>query len=238
MIFVDLDDTLFQTRRKNPFADIPATTSPNPLTVSFMSQEQKALLELLKSEKDCSIIPITARDYEQYCRTNISRDNQVSYASIYFGADILHKNESDPEWKSQIMAKLKECTTSISDLKSETGEKLDQTSFLIHNVDDYYLVIKHRNKVDYEKANSECYMMLKEMLPPDFHLYHNDNNISIVPKCIDKRNAVEYLVQKMNPRLTIGVGDSISDWNFMDSCHFKIIPQNSQINRAINQFIV
>ena len=63
----------------------------------------------------------------------------------------------------------------------------------------------------------------------------NENNISIVPKCIDKKHAVQYLIEKNRPKLTIGIGDSLSDWNFMDICHIKILPQKSQINKTINQ---
>jgi hydroxymethylpyrimidine pyrophosphatase-like HAD family hydrolase len=103
------------------------------------------------------------------------------------------------------------------------------------NVDDYYVSIKNRNKNDYYASNSECFTILSDFISDDFNLYQNDNNISIVPKCIDKKNAVQYLIEKNRPKLTIGIGDSLSDWNFMDICHFKILPQKSQINKAINQ---
>jgi hydroxymethylpyrimidine pyrophosphatase-like HAD family hydrolase len=237
MIFVDLDDTLFQTRRKNSLAMIPATESPNPLTVSYMSEEQKALLDMLKACDTCSIIPVTARDHEQYYRTYISRDSRVKYASVYFGADILYNNESDPVWKDHVLSSIRSSSTPIAELQAIAEQKLNTSTFLIHNVDDYYLVIKNRSKVDYEKSNIECFMMLTEWLPDDFHLYQNDNNISIVPRCIDKKNAVQYLIDKGKPTMTIGIGDSLSDWNFMDICHFKIIPQKSQINQAIKQSI-
>jgi hypothetical protein len=51
-VFVDLDDTLFQTKRKNSNAIIQATESPNLLTVSYMSEEQNALLNMFKKDED------------------------------------------------------------------------------------------------------------------------------------------------------------------------------------------
>ncbi len=235
MVFIDLDDTFFQTKRKNSDAVIPATESPNPLTVSYMSDEQKALWDLLKASENCSIIPVTARDYTQYNRTYISRDNRIKYASVYFGADILCDQASDPVWKAHIDSHLKACSVQISELDILVREKISDEIFNVCNVDDYYVSIKNRNKNDYYASNSECFTILSHFISDDFNLYQNDNNISIVPKCIDKKNAVQYLIEKNRPKLTIGIGDSLSDWNFMDVCHFKILPQKSQINKAINQ---
>lgn len=235
MVFIDLDDTFFQTRRKNSDAVIPATESPNPLTVSYMSDEQKALWDLLNASENCSIIPVTARDYTQYTRTFISRDNRIKYASVNFGADILCDKESDPVWKSHIDFHLKASSVQISELDVLVREKISNEVFNVYNVDNYYVSIKNKNRNDFYSSNSECFTILSGFIPNDFNLYQNDNNISIVPKCIDKKNAVQYLIDKNKPKLTIGIGDSLSDWNFMDSCHFKILPQKSQINRTINE---
>lgn len=235
MIFVDLDDTFFQTKRKNLNAVFPATESPNSLTVSYMSDEQKALWDLLNAYENCSIVPVTARDITQYNRTYISRDSRIKHASVYFGADIICDKKSDPVWKSHIHSHLQKSSVQISELYALVGEKLDKNVFNVHNVDDYYVSIKNKNKDYYHVSNSECFIMLSGIIPDDFNLYQNDNNIAIVPKCIDKKNAVQYLIEKNRPKLTIGIGDSLSDWNFMDICHFKIIPQKSQINKTINQ---
>jgi hydroxymethylpyrimidine pyrophosphatase-like HAD family hydrolase len=235
MVFIDLDDTFFQTKRKNSNAVIPATESPNPLTVSYMSDEQKALWDLLNASESCSIVPVTARDHAQYNRTFISRDNRIKYASVNFGADILCDKGSDQVWKSHIDAHLKASSVPVSELDVLVREKISNEVFNVYNVDNYYVSIKNKNKDDYFASNSECFRILSGLIPDDFNLYQNDNNISIVPKCIDKKNAVQYLIEKNRPKLTIGIGDSLSDWNFMDVCHFKILPQKSQINKSINQ---
>ena len=235
MVFTDLDDTFFQTKRKNSDAVIPATDSPNPLTVSYMSDEQKALWDLLNASENCSIIPVTARDYTQYNRTYISRDNRIKYASVYFGADILCDKVSDPVWKSHINSGLKAASVQISELDVLVREKISNEVFNVCNVDNYYVSIKNKSKDNYYASNSECFTILSDFIPDDFNLYQNENNISIVPKCIDKKHAVQYLIEKNRPKLTIGIGDSLSDWNFMDICHIKILPQKSQINKTINQ---
>jgi hydroxymethylpyrimidine pyrophosphatase-like HAD family hydrolase len=235
MLFVDLDDTLFQTKRKNLSASIPATKSPNTDTISYMSDVQKSFLDLFSNFNSCSIIPVTARDYDQYSRTFISQDPNVEYASIYFGAEILFNNEIDPIWNDKVKYSLKKSSTEIKILFHFIKNKINTDHFYIYNIKDYYLVIKCKNRENYKELIIDCLNFITEFIPDDFLINNNDNNISIVPKCIDKMNAVEYLIDKNAPIMTIGMGDSLSDWNFMDICDYKIIPKISQINNEINQ---
>lgn len=232
-VFVDLDDTLFQTKRKNSNAIIQATESPNLSTVSYMSEEQNALLNMFKKDHYTKIIPVTARDREQYFRTYISRDPFVEYASLYFGGVIMKNGKIDNYWKKKVNLELKKTNLQINQLHSVLKERLDKKVFLINNIDDYYINIKNKNRLNYTVTNNECVKLINELELNEYFIHHNDNNISIVPKSLDKKRAVEYLIDKEKPILTIGIGDSQSDWGFMDQCDFKIIPQYSQLNMNI-----
>ena len=44
-------------------------------------------------------------------------------------------------------------------------------------------------------------------------------------------------MKKYQPKLTIGMGDSFTDINFMNLCDFKIIPTQSQINKLFETYI-
>ncbi|MFN4150880.1 MAG: hypothetical protein ACK4IX_08035, partial [Candidatus Sericytochromatia bacterium] len=61
----------------------------------------------------------------------------------------------------------------------------------------------------------------------------NSNNISILPNFLNKINALNYFVEKYNPDLILGAGDSITDLDFMNKCHFKMIPANSQLDNFL-----
>jgi hydroxymethylpyrimidine pyrophosphatase-like HAD family hydrolase len=234
MIFVDLDNTLFQTKRKDLHAVHPASEAENPLNGSFMNDAQKAFLELMMAHQNSRIIPVTARDRNQYGRAFISRDSRVQLATLYFGAEILIQNKIDSNWKNHIDSCILNLSISIGQLHQIIKSKVKHYGLEIKNIDGYYIVIKHSSKDDYQNVLMDCFLMLSSYIPNDYRLYHNDNNISIVPRCLDKKNAVQYIIEKNKPVLTIGVGDSNSDWEFMDSCQYKIIPQNSQINQKIN----
>jgi hydroxymethylpyrimidine pyrophosphatase-like HAD family hydrolase len=234
LIFVDLDNTLFQSKRKDPLAIHPASTVENPFKGSFMNDAQKVFFDLMMSHPKSCVIPVTARDRNQYRRTFISRDSRVQLASLYFGAEILFQDQVDINWKNHIESRLLLLSTPVGEFQEFIKSIIKNDNLETKNIGGYYIVVKHKSKEDYQNALQDCYLMLTSCLPSDYRLFFNDNNISIVPKCLDKKNAVQYIIQKNNPILTIGVGDSNSDWDFMDTCHYKIIPQKSQINQTIN----
>jgi hydroxymethylpyrimidine pyrophosphatase-like HAD family hydrolase len=52
---------------------------------------------------------------------------------------------------------------------------------------------------------------------------------------INKKNAVQFLCEILEPRLTIGLGDSISDIEFLNFCDFKIISKIGELNKKVNE---
>jgi hypothetical protein len=64
----------------------------------------------------------------------------------------------------------------------------------------------------------------------------NGNNLAFLPPGISKLSAVEYLVtllrKEISGLLTIGVGDSVTDWAFMSGCDYAITPNGSQLHNA------
>ena len=233
LLFIDLDDTIFQTKRKKQDGIIPATQSPNVETISYMTEYQKNLMDIFFNSEEVKIIPVTARDFEQYKRTKISKNPRVNSASTFFGGLIIDNNEIDLKWSQHIKAsyaKLKISMPKMFELvKSYTDEKI----FKIYMLEDYYLVIKNRFKdsPEYLAQNKELENKIREIITEEYFIHFNDNNLSVIPNFLDKKHAVEYFIDKYRPTLTIGAGDSITDLSFMSSCHFKLIPTNSQIDR-------
>ena len=70
-VFLDLDDTLFQSRAKCPVEDdlYPAAFLRDGSAHSFMTAKQRALWRLL--ETNMTVIPTTARDWEAYRRVEL-----------------------------------------------------------------------------------------------------------------------------------------------------------------------
>lgn len=233
MIFVDLDDTLFQTKRKKENGIFQATYPANPENISYMTDYQKLFIDLLSDSEKTVIVPVTARDNQQYFRTDLSRNSKVKIACTYFGGQILEDNKPLFEWESFIKESYEKINPSMNDIFNKVYQLIDHELFNLTMSEHYYLVIKNKNKLlnNYKIQNEKLKVLLSGIISDNYFLHHNDNNISILPKFIDKKNAVEYLIKKYKPVLTIGVGDSLTDLGFMSLCNFKIIPNNSQIDQ-------
>jgi HAD superfamily hydrolase (TIGR01484 family) len=235
LIFLDLDDTIFQTKRKNSQGIIQATNPENPENISFMTEGQKLFTDIFLNRDNVKIIPVTARDMEQYKLTLLSNNPNITTAVTYFSAVITDHGEIDQEWQEHIKNSYSKLKFSVREIMEKITANADLENFKIHSVEDFYIVIKNRSKDknQYIIQNEELKNKLSAMINDEYYIHYNSNNIAVLPKFLDKKNAVEYLIKKYRPLLTIGAGDSITDLNFMELCDFKIIPKNSQINEYL-----
>jgi predicted mannosyl-3-phosphoglycerate phosphatase (HAD superfamily) len=80
---------------------------------------------------------------------------------------------------------------------------------------------------------------LQARLEPDldrdrYFLHANDNNLSLLPRFLGKEKAVEHVLDQHlagEPRLTLGMGDSLTDAPFLNLCDYAILPCDSQLAR-------
>lgn len=107
VVLSDLDDTLFQTRRKmvdelalEPFRTGAVDRTLNPR--SFMTEEQSMLVDWLLEQAE--LIPVTARGTEEISRVRIPFH---SWAITTHGAVILTpEGKPDEEWKAHMLGQL------------------------------------------------------------------------------------------------------------------------------------
>ena len=91
LFFADLDDSIFQTKRKDANGKYKATFPKNILKTSFYTKAQFELLNFILSTEEIIFIPLTARTEDQFKRTNTyiyiyicsDRTRNVSHLQIY-----------------------------------------------------------------------------------------------------------------------------------------------------------
>ncbi len=125
VILSDLDDTLFQTKRKmtqeqalTPFraGAVDRTLQPR----SFMTEEQAMLTDWLLAHVD--LIPVTARGTEELRRVTIPFR---SYAITTHGAVILRPDGSpEPGWQSEMLTALGPYCERLSSLQQLCTERM------------------------------------------------------------------------------------------------------------------
>ncbi|NOT12927.1 MAG: hydrolase [Methylococcaceae bacterium] len=240
-IFLDLDDTLFQTRRKCTVETESRTLqaraylsdgTPN----SFATYKQQWLWQWLHEGFKC--VPVTGRDRHAFDRVDLPFHEEIV---LNHGAVILDKQRNiDTTWMNAVLQSLPEFHAKLMRVWTdiETYARLHQgyKPQLIHDFDiTWYGVIKH-------ESGSEAALkyLLDIMIKPhpsiqDGSLYWhlNGNNLAVLPRIINKQSAVSYLIDNYRQQhagiITFGAGDSHSDAAFMTLCDYALIPKNTQL---------
>jgi hydroxymethylpyrimidine pyrophosphatase-like HAD family hydrolase len=240
-VFLDLDDTIFQTKRKcPPEATItPASFSIDGSPLSFFTAKQARLFNLLNSKT--RLIPTTARDSHAFKRTHVQ---EYDYAIINHGGIILHADGSCHQgWFTLMQHALDNFKQALQQIEKMllTHAQQHQLGLNIRLITDmgltFYCLIKHK-----QRDNQLLKTLLNDVIQPylqqqqlDFYCHLNDNNLAILPRILNKAPAVKFLQQELDKHypdyLSFGIGDSLTDIAYMQLCDYFMTPKNSQIVR-------
>ena len=246
VIFSDLDDTLFQTRRKmvNELAQEPFRTGALDRSLaprSFMTEEQAMLVDWMLEQSD--LIPVTARGTEEIARVTIPFR---SWAITTHGAVILNpQGEADAEWQALMLEKLAPYREQLLAMQQQITELMAERKINAwarinyeYNQTPIYLVMKHRDS----SRLAELYTLADEIehrfSTEGWYIHRNGNNIAWLPDVVEKGLAVHFLLQRLRAERgvfpVIGLGDSLSDHRFMQLCSWYGVPRQSQFAEHIH----
>lgn len=249
VVFSDLDDTLFQTRRKmvdelalEPFRTGALDRSFTPR--SFMTEEQAMLVDWLLEHAD--FIPVTARGTEEISRVQIPFR---SWAVTTHGAVILRPDGTpDSDWKARMLECLSAYADRLTSMQHIITELMDARGINAWARLNYeyegtpvYLVMKHRDSTKLDELNAIGDEIERVFSTEGFYIHRNSNNIAWLPCPVEKGLAVSWLLEKLRKERgvfpVIGLGDSLSDHRFMKLCSWFGLPRQSQFAEAISQHI-
>jgi hydroxymethylpyrimidine pyrophosphatase-like HAD family hydrolase len=242
-LFVDLDDTLFQSRRKTPDESgvVAVAHGPDGVPNGFMTRRQQDVFGLLSGQM--ILIPVTARDLEAFRRVKVP---QQSFAVLDYGGVILDPSGAPvPEWMEYSRGLVADASDWMDELQQNVNRFIARESLraICRPVFEFglafYLVMKYR-----EGDSASLDRVQQEVILPWFdthrelaRVHRNGNNLAVLPKGLDKRPAVEFVQQELrtiHPDLiTWGMGDSDSDLEFITACDYSILPANTQASRRL-----
>ncbi len=239
ILFTDLDDTLFQSfRKKSPdLQSVPVAYLPDGSAFSYASTHQQATLTMF--QREMTIIPVTARNFDSFKRVRISFEAE---AVLNYGGVIINNDGfPDKDWlnKSEDRAQQSESDLilwldAINAESNRLGLDLNVRFITDFNVPFYVVAKSKSNHVGAVLAAADFCMAKRACADlPEVIIHVNNNNLAILPVWLDKRNAVNRLCKRYldahNNILTFGMGDSLVDVNFMTACDYIIVPASSQI---------
>lgn len=234
---VDLDDTLFQTRRKVshvPDGELVLASVATNENHSYMTGTQAAFAEWLV--RCTEAIPVTARSSEALSRVTIPFE---SYAIVSNGAVILDPSgKPDAEWLEVVAEGLSPLAAYFDELIEAGKAKAEELGVSIR-----CWPVKEGDLATYVvfKENEGDGSRLQEIAPvvelEGWVRHHNGNNLALIPPAISKRLASEFLLARLrreNPhRPVIGYGDSVSDMSYLSLCDWWGAPRASQLNDLV-----
>jgi hydroxymethylpyrimidine pyrophosphatase-like HAD family hydrolase len=239
-LFVDLDDTLFQTPGKcaNEKDLHPAAYLKDGSPCSFSTPRQRAFFELM--DREMTLIPTTARNHDALSRVGLTFS---SYAIIDYGGVVLTpKGTPDDDWLELMRTDmalalngLKEATEVIDRYSASIGLK-GRARLIEDYATPFYIVVKDPDKQAerLERIEREALMdWIASDTGQNFYLHRNGNNLAVLPKTLNKARAVYHLRQRLEKEhgdiMTLGMGDSKSDARFMAACDYAIVPSGTQL---------
>ena len=235
-IFADLDDSLFQTKRKCPTTGTLFTAAKDRygMPLSYFTGEQKVLLTLLQQG---TLIPVTGRNTAALDRVQLSF---TSYRITSHGAMVLDSNgKPDEEWLALIQAQCMQWRENLSAVLVLIEKHIVNANLALRCrvIEDQGVSVYVSIKGE-EGALQYLLATVWELWKAEgVQVHHNGENMALLPPFANKARAVAFLMQRLHDNgvspLFMGIGDSLTDLPFLQLCHYAIIPRGSQIQEMI-----
>lgn len=247
-LFTDLDDTLFQTLRKcgMPESCTPETAATHGLSVASWSREGQALSYMLPRQRrflelfgEARIIPVTARNADAFHRVNLPFSHG---AVLNYGGTVLRPDGSeDLLWQARMRDRLARWQEPLHALETALKQWAGEQGLAVrirsigHGDGLFYVVIKNAQEgvCVLPQVQEAGAALLERQL--GWCVHRNDNNLAFIPEALNKSHGVQYLMDSYlsseGDFMSIGMGDSLVDINFMSLCDYMVTPRCSQIQR-------
>lgn len=244
VVFTDLDDTLFQTARKlapGALAEARLAAVAANGSHSFMTPAQQGLLRLLSTGLT---VPVTARGSEAFARVELAFSGPSILAN---GAVILDaEGRACPVWRRRTAAALAAFRPALDRLLADVPAVaaaigVGVRAWLVEEegLGGVYAVVKVEpgfDEADLGRLAPDLSRRLTLGGQAGWRTHRNGNNLAFVPPAFSKAQAVAHVMAGLGregPMLTIGVGDSASDLEFMRLCDVWMTPAGSQIDLGL-----
>ncbi len=241
-LFLDLDDTVFQTRAKcGPGSKLTAAAYlKDGSPISYCTSRQKALLEMFGRE--LRIIPTTARDLCAFQRVALPFSDMsiLDHGGIILDAT----GEPDRHWLERMQRSTGAIEGLLHELRSSIASyaaswSVDLSTRIIGDCGlELYVLCKHGkgDTAALQEISTGCVKPWVARAGSAFKTHLNGNNLAILPAFLDKSHAVAYVIERLTERygdiLTFGMGDSMSDREFVLLCDYALLPKGTQLHAS------
>jgi hydroxymethylpyrimidine pyrophosphatase-like HAD family hydrolase len=238
LVLGDLDDTLFQTRRKCPEGCelFPVAYGRDGEALSFATAKQRRLFQWLIDH--APFVPVTGRNADAVARVDLPFGG---YAITSFGGVILApEGGSDAGWREQMAGHAAAHAPVLEDLRAAARaraarEGADVRATVVRD-QGMALYVSMKHDTAGAAALAAFVAGLADELPAGWRMHLNDNNAACLPPWLAKEHAVRHFLEHIAPpeAVTFGFGDSHGDAPFLALCDYALVPAGSQLARHLH----
>ena len=235
MIFAsDLDRTLMYSKRAIEELGEPKKSNLKPVEqkdgnwVGYMTEGSYSSLKELSLHS--LFVPVTTRTTMQFNRFVIfAKEIPIKYAITSNGATILHKGVPMEEWSNHIYRQLSTQSVPQDELLSilqREGFFFDGEKKQAENLFFYYIL-------NCLPAASEKELLHDLAERYGWRISLQGRKLYFIPKAISKGSALEYICNREGMKAIAGAGDSILDWDFLENCQHRFIPNHGELAKEL-----
>lgn len=237
---IDLDDTLFQTRRKCPPELDEALLTPlgfarDGMPLSFATPAQMQFLHWLS--ETTRLIPVTARSLDALRRVRLPAGTAIC---AHGGVLLRDSGTPDPDWADRMRAAAAAVANELKGLVEAIKRAACTEALSVRILTEadmpLYVLAKH-DHAD-EAALAAILDAAVPQPPTGWTVHRNGNNAAYLPPHLGKEKAVAALLPRLRAEhpdaAVIGIGDSLTDAPFMALCDFAMLPARSQLAERLH----
>lgn len=212
----DLDNTLVYSYRHDIGNEKICVELYQGREVSFVTEKT---LELLKRVKESILfVPTTTRTREQYERIDLGV-GVPEYALVCNGGVLLEKGEENEAWYQESMRMIEESRLELEKAE-ELMEKDEARNFEVRNIRGLFLFTKSR-------IPEQSVTYLEQALDlSKVEVFRNGVKVYVVPKKLNKGEALRRLRSRLGAERIIAAGDSTFDIPMLEAADLGFAPED------------
>lgn len=226
VFFSDIDNTLIYSYRHDIGQQKQCVEIYQGREISFMTN--KSYQALHKICESYTFVPTTTRTIEQYKRIDFGIE-VPEYALVCNGGILLKHGISDRAWYEESLKQIEGAEDSL-DKAAYHLERDEHISFEIRNIHNLFLFTKS------DDVNATVTTLMSELDTEQVDILSNGSKVYVVPKELNKGNALLRLKKKLGAKISIAAGDSEFDVPMLAAADMAMAPDGlrDKIRQAHN----
>ncbi|MEK3979047.1 HAD hydrolase family protein [Psychrobacillus sp. FSL K6-2836] len=226
----DLDRTLIYSKNSRgkevSEQDFAAVEWINEKPTAFMTNKGLQLFQHISPS--ITFLPVTTRTAEQYNRITglFHIAEKPKYAIVSNGAVILEDGKVLTEWSDKVIAQMQQDRTSIEHVLPQLDAYTKNKFVLkVMQAESWFVYLI----IDEDAFSVEDFEYLSQIFyQQGFTLSHQGRKVYIMPTCINKSTALQFVKERVAATTVIAAGDSMLDFDMVLNANHGFIPSHGE----------